>query len=101
MNMANNIFLIATSSCTSHLGIPKWFLKDFAFAVANPVCHIFNASLTSGLVPDLWKRAGMVPVPKSHPPKSINEDMMPMSLAPNSKQSVGGNTGSAVVAINH
>jgi Reverse transcriptase (RNA-dependent DNA polymerase) len=60
--------------------IPNWLLKDFAFAIADPVCHIFNASLISGLVPDIWKRANVVPIPKSHPPKSIHEDLRPISL---------------------
>ena len=46
-------------------GIPNWFLGDFAFAVTEPVCHIFNSSLRSGSVPELWKIANAVPVPKS------------------------------------
>jgi hypothetical protein len=62
--------------------IPNWFLKDFAFVIADPVCHIFNASISSGLVPDLWKRANVVPIPKSHPPQSIQDDLRPISLTP-------------------
>jgi len=41
--------------------IPNWFLKEFAFAIADPVCHIFNAFFSSGLVPDIWKRANVIP----------------------------------------
>jgi hypothetical protein len=60
--------------------IPNWFLKEFAFAIADPVCHIFNASFSSGSVPDIWKRANVIPIPKANPPKSICDDLRPISL---------------------
>jgi hypothetical protein len=63
-------------------GIPNWCLRDFAFAVSEPICHIFNASISQGVVPNLWKRANVVPIPKSHPPKSIQDDLRPISLTP-------------------
>jgi hypothetical protein len=43
--------------------IPNWFLKDIAFVIADPVCHIFNASISSGLVPS-GVRKGHVPPPR-------------------------------------
>jgi hypothetical protein len=60
--------------------IPNWFLKEFAFAIVDPVCHIFNESICSGLVPAAWKRANVVPIPKSNPPQSIHDDLRPISL---------------------
>jgi len=42
-------------------------LKEFAFAIADLVYHIFNASFSSGFVPDIWKRANVIPIPKSNP----------------------------------
>jgi hypothetical protein len=51
-------------------GIPNWFLRDFAFAT-EPVCHICNASISKGVIPNLWKKASVVPIPKYHPLKSI------------------------------
>jgi hypothetical protein len=36
-------------------GIPNLCLRDFAFAVSEPICHIFNASISQGVVPNLWK----------------------------------------------
>jgi len=60
--------------------IPNWFLKEFAFAIADPVCHIFNASFSSGSVPDIWKRANVIPIPKTNPPQSICDDLRPISL---------------------
>jgi hypothetical protein len=80
-------FTNALSRVNSHKSpkpddIPNWFLKDFAFVIADPGCHIFNASISSGLVPDLWKRASVVSIPKSHPPHSIQDDLRPISLTP-------------------
>jgi hypothetical protein len=42
--------------------IPNWFLRDFAFAIRDPICHIFNSSISGGAVPSLWKRANVVPI---------------------------------------
>jgi hypothetical protein len=62
--------------------LPNWFLRDFAFVITEPVCHIFNASISTGIMPSLWKRANVVPLPKVHPPKSIHDDLRPISLTP-------------------
>jgi hypothetical protein len=35
-------FIVAIFKSLGPDEIPNWFLKEFAFAVANPVCHIFN-----------------------------------------------------------
>jgi hypothetical protein len=42
-------------------GLPNWFLRDFAFAISEPVSHIFNSSVQNGVVPSLWKMANVVP----------------------------------------
>jgi hypothetical protein len=60
--------------------IPNWFLKEMATFITNPVCAIFNASIRQGFVPDIWKRANVIPIPKSHPPKTIHSDLRPISL---------------------
>ena len=62
--------------------IPNWFLRDFAFALSEPLCCLFNSSLQEGYVPSVWKQANIVPVPKSKPPKSIEQDLRPISLTP-------------------
>ena len=43
---------------------------------------IFNSSLREGKLPDLWKTATIVPVPKKHPPGSLENDIRPISLTP-------------------
>ena len=62
--------------------IPNWFLRDFAFAISEPISHIFNRSICTGIVPKLWKTAYVVPVPKVCPPKSVENDLRPISLTP-------------------
>ena len=44
------------------------------------MCAIFNASIREGYVPNRWKEANVVPVPKANPPRSIESDLRPISL---------------------
>ena len=63
-------------------GLPNWFIRDFAFAIAEPLCLIFNASIRQGVVPTVWKQANVVAVPKIKPPKTVEQDLRPISLTP-------------------
>ena len=45
--------------------IPNWNLHDFAFALSDPICYLFNSSIHLGLVPRIWKMANVVMLPKS------------------------------------
>ena len=76
----NSLSRVKTHESPGPDDIPNWFLQEFAFAIADPICHIFNVSFSSGLVPDIWKRTNIVPIPKSNPPKSIYDDLRPISL---------------------
>ena len=62
--------------------IPPWMVKHYAHLLAAPVTAIFNSSLREGKLPDLWKTATIVPVPKKHPPGSLENDIRPISLTP-------------------
>jgi hypothetical protein len=44
------------------------------------VCHDFNASVHDGIVPSCWKIANVVPFPKIHKPKSVQDEIRPISL---------------------
>ena len=63
-------------------GIPNWILHDLAGLISKPICCIFNFSIREGSVPSCWKRADVVPIPKSNPPKSNESDLRPISLTP-------------------
>ena len=62
--------------------IPPWVLKDFSHLLAAPVAAIFNSSLREGVLPKLWKSATVIPLPKKHPPCSVQNDVRPISLTP-------------------
>jgi len=62
--------------------LPNWFLRDFAFALSEPLCWIFNSSLQEGVVPTVWKQANVVAIPKIKPPRSVEQDIRPISLTP-------------------
>jgi len=62
--------------------LPNWFLRDFAFALCDPLCYIFNSSVREGVVPTAWKQANIVAIPKTKPQKSVDQDLRPISLTP-------------------
>jgi hypothetical protein len=58
-------------------------LHEYAFAISEPLCHIFNYSLQNGVVPDIWKAANVVPIPKRQPPTSpLYDDLRSILLTP-------------------
>ncbi|CAB4023227.1 RNA-directed DNA polymerase from mobile element jockey, partial [Paramuricea clavata] len=59
---------------------PNKILKTFAFELAPVISDIFNSSMTQGTFPKALKRSIVVPVPKVSPPKSIEDDLRPISL---------------------
>ena len=63
-------------------GIPNWLLRDFSSLLCQPLAAIFNSSIREGFVPPIWKSAEVVPVPKTNPPASIQNDLRPISLLP-------------------
>ena len=62
--------------------IPNWFLRDFSVWLAEPLAAIFNLSVSSGVVPLVWKQANVAPIPKSDKPLLIENDIRPISLTP-------------------
>ena len=61
---------------------PAWVLKDHADLLAPPLTAIFNCSLREGKLPNEWKMANIIPLPKVNPPASIYKDIRPISLTP-------------------
>ncbi|XP_033638568.1 uncharacterized protein LOC117299218 [Asterias rubens] len=48
-------------------GLPGKLIKEFACELSIPVSDIFNSSLVEGCVPQIWKDAIVVPIPKETP----------------------------------
>jgi hypothetical protein len=62
--------------------IPSWVLRDFAGYLAPPITAIFNSSFREGFIPQLWRSANVIPIPKVNPPKDLQKDLRPISLTP-------------------
>ena len=58
--------------------IPARLIREFAYELTTPLTHIFNTSLELGIVPDVWKRAVIVPIPKSSP--AVIDKLRPIAL---------------------
>ena len=61
-------------------GIPFWLLRDHCDLLAPAVYHICNLSLSTGTVPNCFKKAYVSPVPKCDNPSTA--DHRPISLLP-------------------
>ena len=60
--------------------LPAWLLKEYAGLFAEPVRDILNYSYREGHLPQSWKEADIIPVPKQKPIKDINKHLRPISL---------------------
>ena len=59
--------------------IPYWFWKTYAEILAPVMMRIFNTSLESGKIPNVWKRADVIPFPKENLISSCSQ-LRPISL---------------------
>ena len=73
---------VKTNKVTGPDNVPAWILKNHAHILAGPLTAIFNSSLREGIIPDTWKSANVLPVPKVNPPNTIEKDVRPISLTP-------------------
>jgi hypothetical protein len=62
-------------------GLPAWFLRLAAPAIAQPLAWLYNQSLAQGVVPTQWKSAIITPVPKIQQPL-VPADFRPISVTP-------------------
>lgn len=60
--------------------IPNWLLKTCAPLISDPISSIFNSSIAQGFLPNDWKSADVLAIPKIPKPKSVDEDLRPISL---------------------
>ena len=62
--------------------LPNWILRDLSCIIAPHICAIFNQSIRETKLPIEWKKTNVTPIPKVHPPRSIQSDVRPISLTP-------------------
>ncbi len=68
-----------TSKASDPDGISETTLKSTARSIAPVLTRLFNLSIRTGVVPDAWKTATVVPIPKSKDTKDPS-NYRPISL---------------------
>ena len=63
-------------------GINKCILRELAHELSPPLCSLFNQSLILGIVPDIWKKSHMCPIPKGGDRTAVS-NYRPISLLSN------------------
>ena len=71
-----------TSKSTGPDGISARMLKSVATSITPSLTRLFNLSLSTGILPDPWKRARIVPIPKSTQNQSSPTNYRPISILP-------------------
>ena len=61
-------------------GLPPWLFRDYCSWPTRPAQHIFNLSVSNVVVPDCFKKAFVVPIPKVKNPSC--EEFRPISMLP-------------------
>jgi hypothetical protein len=61
----SGILSLENPSSTGPDGIPAQFLVPCVFGLCKPIHHLFNLSIGSGVVPELWKNSYLIPIHKS------------------------------------
>jgi hypothetical protein len=59
--------------------IPNRIIKEFAYKLAEPVCTIFNESLSSSIIPSDWKDASITPIPTTQS-VCCEDELCPIAL---------------------
>ena len=73
--------VLKTNKATGSDNLPNSLLRCISFLLAPQLCHIFNSSILTGVFPQLWKKAFIIPIPKTNPAQI--EKLRPISLLPN------------------
>ena len=79
--VCSKLLKLQTNKAMGPNSIPPRILKEFAYELAEPVTSIFNTSLSSGLVPVLWKDSSIIPIPKAKQTQ-VESDTSPIALTP-------------------
>lgn len=75
----NIISSLKSSRATGPDGLSPILLKNISTIIASPLSSLFNRCFSLGRFPQVWKRANVIPVPKSAN-KSLVSSYRPISL---------------------
>ncbi|XP_020893485.1 uncharacterized protein LOC110232605 [Exaiptasia diaphana] len=63
-------------------GVPAWLLQENADLFSRPIADIMNKSFQESKLPQSWKDADIVPIPKQKPIHNVNKHLRRISLTP-------------------
>ena len=80
--MFDALHTVKINKATGLDGIPAWvyIMRDFAQVLAAPLAAICNSSSREGVLPEIWKSANVIPIPKKYPPVLIEKDIRPIAI---------------------
>ena len=61
-------------------GLSKWFLKEYAELLYQPIADILNLSYKEQKLPSVWKQADVTPPPKVRQVVDPKKEFRPISL---------------------
>ena len=70
---------IKVNKSTNSEDYPSWVSKQFAEFICEPLTDIFNCMFEKNNYPSVWKKAEIVPIPKTRSPTQCKE-YRPISL---------------------
>ena len=62
--------------------MPNWLLHEYADLLARPITSVPNSSFSEQRLPQTWKLADVVPIPKEQKVEDISKHLRPISLTP-------------------
>ena len=83
-SIADLLISLDTSKSSGVDGISAKMLKSTAYiySITSSITNLYNRSLTTGTYPTEWKRARIVPVPKSDCPHNSVSEYRPILILP-------------------
>ena len=58
--------------------LPVRVIREFAYEMCFPLCHMINFAFGQGVFPQTWKFAEIIPIPKVYPP--VVSELRPIAL---------------------
>ena len=82
MSVSKKLANLIKTKATGPDGIPAWLLKENSDILGAPISDILNSSYQEASLPQSWRCADIVPIPKQKPVQEVNKDLRPISLTP-------------------
>jgi hypothetical protein len=82
MSVSKKLANLIKTKATGPDGIPAWLLKENSDILGAPISDILSSSYQEVSLPQSWKCADIVPIPKQKPVQEVNKDLRPISLTP-------------------